>query len=640
MAILCGILDKMSNYQATIGLEIHAELKTQTKMFCDSPNDPEEKTPNVNICPVCMAHPGTLPVINKEAVRHVLKVGIAVGGTLADFTEFDRKNYFYPDIPKGYQISQYKYPLISGGTLNGVKLTRIHLEEDTGKLIHADGHQRISADKNQRESASLVDFNRAGIPLMELVTEPVVKTAEEASAFARELQLLLRTLGASDANMEKGEMRVEANISVAPINADETETRMDADKNELLYEDLSYKIRGAAFAVYNALGSGHKESVYQNAFAQQLEKMGIVYVKEKHIAVTYENKKVGSYQPDFVIDDKIIIEIKALPFVGKIEKEQVQYYLKNSSYRLALIINFGSSPIYIERVVYDLIRDNLLSHPRQSAPLGTKVEVKNLNSFRVVERAILYEIERQSKLLEKGEKVVQETRGWDEGKQATFSQRLKEESHDYRYFPDPDLPKLKLSEISELSEKNLKKEIPELPWEKRARLIKEYGIKKESAEIFVQDNVIGVFFETVAKTINDKKGFSLAENYIISDLAGLTKEHDGMGKINDENFSKLIQMILENKISSRGAKDILTIMYAEGGSPEMIAESRGLLQKSDEGELTHIVQKIIDDNKSVADEYRAGKVASLQFFIGQVMRTTKGSANPQIIKNILIKLLD
>src|SRR3989344_3779720 len=225
----------MSEYKATIGLEVHAELKTRTKMFCDSVNDPEEKTPNVNICPICMAHPGTLPVINKEAVKHVLKVGLAVGGALADFTEFDRKNYFYPDIPKGYQISQYKYPLVSGGTLNGVKLTRIHLEEDTGKLIHANEYPRISADKNQhqsvpesiranpssylRESASLVDFNRAGIPLMELVTEPVVKSAEEASAFARELQLLLRTLGASDANMEKGEMRVEANISVAPINA-------------------------------------------------------------------------------------------------------------------------------------------------------------------------------------------------------------------------------------------------------------------------------------------------------------------------------------------------------------------------------------------------------------------------------------
>ena len=276
-----------AKYKPTIGLEIHAELKTRTKMFCDSINDPEEKTPNVNICPVCMAHPGTLPVINKQAVKHVLKVGLSVGGTLADFTEFDRKNYFYPDIPKGYQISQYKYPLVLGGELNGVKLTRIHLEEDTARSSHLPAARlqdlrgqasATAAQAGDKTGYSLVDFNRAGIPLMELVTEPVVKSAEEASAFARELQLLLRILGASDANMEKGEMRVEANISVSTT-----------------------------------------------------------------------------------------------------EK------------------------------------------------LGTKVEVKNLNSFRTVERAIAYEIERQSKALERGEKVIQETRGWDEGKQSTFSQRLKEE---------------------------------------------------------------------------------------------------------------------------------------------------------------------------------------------------------------------
>ncbi|MBI5817202.1 MAG: Asp-tRNA(Asn)/Glu-tRNA(Gln) amidotransferase subunit GatB [Candidatus Yonathbacteria bacterium] len=468
----------MSEYKATIGLEVHAELKTRTKMFCDSINDPEEKTPNVNICPVCMAHPGTLPVINKEAVKHVLKVGLSVGGTLADFTEFDRKNYFYPDIPKGYQISQYKYPLISGGTLNGVKLTRIHLEEDTARSSHDKGEY------------SLVDFNRAGIPLMELVTEPVVKSAEEASAFARELQLLLRTLGASDANMEKGEMRVEANISVSTT-----------------------------------------------------------------------------------------------------EK------------------------------------------------FGTKVEVKNLNSFRTVERAIAYEIDRQSKALDRGEKVIQETRGWDEGKQITFSQRLKEESHDYRYFPDPDLPKLKISEIEELSETNLRKELPELPWEKRERLTREFGVKQSSAEIFVQNEQLGALFEVVAKKIGDKKGSILAENYITSDLAGLMKESGALGNVIADNFSALMQMILENKISSRGAKEILLVMYQDGGAPEVIAESQGLLQKSDTGELTEIVKKILDENKNIVAEYKQGKTASLQFLIGQVMKVTKGSANPQIAKEVLIKLL-
>ena len=271
-------------------------------MFCGCKNDPEEKSPNVNICPICMAHPGALPAINKEAVKHVVKTGRALGGAIADFTEFDRKNYFYPDIPKGYQISQYKYPIVSEGNLNGIEITRVHLEEDT------------ATSKHDRGEYSLLDFNRAGIPLMELVTEPVIHDAETAVRFAKELQLLLRYLGVSGANMEKGEMRVEANISVS---------------------------------------------------------------------------KTDSF--------------------------------------------------------------------------GTKVEVKNLNSFKVVEKAIEYEIKRQSEKLERGEKIVQETRGWDEDREETFSQREKESSHDYRYFPDPDLPKLKLSELSEFSAEVLKKKFPNRP---------------------------------------------------------------------------------------------------------------------------------------------------------------------------------
>ena len=276
-------------YIATIGLEVHAELKTTSKMFCSCKNDSNEERPNVNICPICMGHPGTLPVLNKEAIKHVLKVGLAVKGDRADFTQWDRKNYFYPDIPKGYQISQYKYPLISGGLLAGVELTRIHLEEDTAQSTHDTHHK------------SLINFNRAGVPLMELVTEPVIHDAITAVNFAKELQLALRYLGVGEANLEKGEMRVEANISVA----------------------------------------------------------------------TPEDTKAKKF--------------------------------------------------------------------------GTKTEVKNLNSFKAVEKAIAYEIDRQEKLLEKGEKVVQETRGWDENAGNTFSQRAKESSHDYRYFPDPDIPKLKVS---------------------------------------------------------------------------------------------------------------------------------------------------------------------------------------------------
>lgn len=636
-------------------------------MFCNSKNDPDEKRPNANICPVCLGHPGTLPVINKEAVKHVLKVGAAISGKLADFSEFDRKNYFYPDIPKGYQISQYKYPLVTGGKLNGVNITRVHLEEDTATLVHED-EARINVDgngdtrrfisdnppSNQRQSASLVDFNRAGVPLLELVTEPVIHSAKEAGDFARELQLLLRYLGASDANMEKGEMRVEANISVARIPADEA----PADSRGLLYEDLIYKIRGAAFAVYNALGSGHKESVYQNALAEEFRKIGIIFKKEASIAVNYNDKKVGSYQPDFVINDRIIIEIKALRFTEGIEKEQVRYYLKNSSYRLALIINFGSSPISIERIVYDSIRVNPrqsassasatisgFDNPRQSASLGTKVEVKNLNSFRSVERAIEYEVKRHRELLEAGDKVVQETRGWDEVKQKTFSQRMKEESHDYRYFPDPDLPKLMLSEIPEFKPAALQKTLPELPWQKRARYGKLFGITGQASDTFIQYQKLALFFESAAKILIDKKLIALAQNYITSDLVGLIKETGEVEqsflnlKFKPKTFAALIGMVGENRLSSRGAKDVLAVMYAEGGEPEAIAEAKGLAQKSNEGELNEIVKTVLEANPKVVTDYKSGKESALQFLVGQGMKASKGSANPQVLRKILLEFL-
>ena len=618
-------MNETKNYKATIGLEIHAELKTKTKMFCDSRNDPEEKRPNVNICPVCMAHPGTLPVINKEAVKHVVKVGLALRGNIADFTEFDRKNYFYPDIPKGYQISQYKYPLVSGGSLNGVAITRVHLEEDTARSTH------------DRGDYTLIDFNRAGIPLMELVTEPVVKSAEEASAFARELQLLLRYLGASDANMEKGEMRVEANVSVKKDLRGYKE-RISADENagNLLYEELTYKIRGAAFTVYNKLGHGHKESVYQNSLEEEFKKDNIPYQREKSIAVVYEGKKAGSYQPDFVIDGKVVLEIKSLPFVGKIEHEQVRHYIKGSLYRLALLINFGSNPIHIERVVYDHIRDNPRQNQQESASLGTKVEVKNLNSFKVVEKAIDYEIKRQIELIESGGEVAQETRGWDEAKQETFSQRAKESSHEYRYFPDPDLPKLKLSEIPDFSPEVLRKEMPELPWDKRGRLLKDFGLKNETAELFVQNAELGKFFEDVVagKSADFVK---LAANYITSDLVSLMKNEAKTGQCPAiADFRALIDMVISGKLSSRGAKDTLAIMYQEGGNPEEIAKSREFTQESDEGKLKEIVEKIISGNPDAVREYKNGREASLQFLIGQGMKEARGSANPQVLKKLFL----
>jgi aspartyl-tRNA(Asn)/glutamyl-tRNA(Gln) amidotransferase subunit B len=478
-------MKETSKYVATIGLEIHAELKTASKMFCSCKNDPDEERPNVNVCPICLGHPGTLPVLNKEAIKHVLTIGYAIGGTIADFTEWDRKNYFYPDIPKGYQISQYKYPLISGGEIRNVKLTRIHLEEDTAQSTH-DTHEK-----------SLINFNRAGVPLMELVTEPVIHDAETAVNFAKELQLLLRYSGAGDANMEKGEMRVEANISIA----------------------------------------------------------------------SEEDTKAGKF--------------------------------------------------------------------------GTKTEVKNLNSFKVVEKAITYEIARQTKLLEKGEKVVQETRGWDEATQKTYSQRLKESSHDYRYFPDPDIPKMKISEVAEFKKEVLLKDV-ELPWVKRERLQKDFKMTDKEVAVFVENPEVGRYFE---KVIEGNEGVAkLAVNYILSDYLGLIKKDSLdieklINKISPSDFQKLLAMNAAGTINSRATKDILAMLYAGETNPEKLAETHGLIQKNDEGELRKIVEELVKTNPNVVDDYKKGKQAALMFFVGQGMKMTKGSANPEVLKKIIIEVV-
>lgn len=488
----------MDEHQLTIGLEIHAELKTKTKMFCDSLNDPNEHHPNINICPVCMGHPGTLPVINKQAVESVIKVGMALGGNIPEYSQFDRKNYFYPDLPKGYQISQYKHPLVGGGELllpgfnKKIRITRVHLEEDTGRLVH-EGND------------SLVDFNRAGVPLMELVTEPDISSAEEARAFAEELQLLLRYLGVSEADMEKGEMRVEANISVA----------------------------------------------------------------------------------------------------------------------------------------------------RPGEERGTKVEVKNLNSFRAVERAIAYEYKRQVKALGEGKKVVQETRGWDEGKQHTFSQRKKESAHDYRYFPEPDLPPLDLTDKKYFDLEALRATLPELPWQKRDRFAREYGVFGDASQMMVADKAMADFFESavseIAEWVEDGGKISredlikLAVNYMTSDLRALIKEAEGSfgdTRVTPENFAELIKMAALGEVSSRGAKEILAEMFAGGGDPSDILESKGLKQMGNEADLTDMAQKIIRENPGAVADFKAGKLAALQFLVGKMMKETKGAANPAIAAELLRSMID
>lgn len=484
-------------YKLAVGLEIHVELKTRTKMFCACLNDPNECHPNVNICPICMGHPGTLPTINKKAVEKVLRVGLALGGKIPDYSRFDRKNYFYPDLPKGYQISQYKYPLVNGGALvlpglgKKIRITRVHLEEDTGRLLHDDVD-------------SLVDFNRAGIPLMELVTEPDISSAIEARAFAEEFQLVLRYLGVSDADMEKGQMRMEANISL------------------------------------------------------------------------------------------------------------------------------GDS----------------------TAKLGTKVEIKNLNSFRAIEGAIEYEYERQEKILNSGEKIEQETRGWDDLKQKTILQRKKEEAHDYRYFPEPDLPPLNLTKKEDFDLDALRSFLPELPWQKRERLAKEYNLKGDALLMAVRDEGMANFLERSVSELSEwakdsvleKKGLiKLAVNYIISDLQALIKGKEGTFLellITPENFAELMKMIAKNEISSRAAKDILAEMFSTGGDPSEIAESGGLKQIGDESQLENSVKKVINENSKAVADFKKGKHQSLQFLIGQIMSETKGAANPKVIRALLTKIIE
>ena len=476
------------NYIPTVGLEIHAELKTKSKMFCSSLNDPLEQHPNVNICPICMGHPGTLPVANKEAIHLVQKVGLGLNCEVVEYSKFDRKNYFYPDLPKGYQISQYDLPLCKGGNLQvqdkKIAITRIHLEEDTGKLIHPAG-----ADH------TLVDYNRAGVPLMELVTEPDITSSLEARQFAQELQLLLRYLSASDANMEKGQMRVEANISI---------------------------------------------------------------------------------------------------------------------------------------------------RPEKTKELGTKVEVKNLNSFRSVERAIEFEIQRQTEVLESENKVVQETRGWDDTKGETYSQREKEEAHDYRYFPEPDLPPFRFSK-KEIEE--IRSELPELPWQRRERLQQEYGLTPKETEVFVVQKDMGEYFEKVVSELGPdlaperlKKLTKLSANYILSDLMGLLQGASVQGEdflITPENFAELVLLIEKKEITSAIAKQVLREMFGKGGDPSQIIAERGLTQVSDEASIQKIAQEVIEKNPKAVADFKKGKENALQFLVGQLMAKTKGTVNPETARTVL-----
>jgi aspartyl-tRNA(Asn)/glutamyl-tRNA(Gln) amidotransferase subunit B len=493
-------------YKPTIGLEIHAQLKTRTKMFCNSKNDPDEDRPNINICPICLGHPGTLPTINKKAVEYMVKIGHALSSKIAKKTKFDRKNYFYPDIPKGYQISQYDIPICAGGYLevNGKKIniTRVHLEEDTAKSIHGSS------------GYSFVDFNRASAPLMELVTEPEITSAEEAKAFGENFQRILQYLEVSDANMEKGQMRCEVNISI--------------------------------------------------------------------------NKE------------------------GDTE-------------------------------------------------FGTKVEIKNLNSFKAVKEAAEFEIKRQSAALDDGEKIIQETRGWDENRKVTFSQRKKENADDYRYFPEPDLPLIETGLVDDIPTKDLidvealKVSLPELPNQKKERFLRVFNLSEQDVKLLIMNKNLAFYFENIVSELRGllnesgneysekiKALIKLAVNYINTDLRKILNEKNisiSDIKASEEDFAELICLVFNKKITSAAAKTVLLEMTETGADPDHIIEEKGLLQLNDSGEISLVAKEVIEENPKPAKDYKNGNKNSLQFLLGQIMAKTKGKANPAIAKEELEKLL-
>jgi len=475
-------------FEPVIGLEVHAEMQTHSKMFCSCEVvDNTVAPPNIAVCPVCAGMPGSLPVVNQTAVEYAIRVALALECDVQHTSIFARKNYFYPDLPKGYQISQYEEPLAINGKLvihtsegeQTIRVRRVHLEEDTGKLTHING-------------ASLVDLNRAGVSLLEIVSEPDMHSAEAAKAYGESLREILRYLGVNNGDMEKGVIRFEANVSV---------------------------------------------------------------------------RKKGSTE------------------------------------------------------------------------LGTRTEVKNLNSFRALERAIEYEIKRQSKIVEAAGTVEQETLGWNEARGETYSQRSKEDAHDYRYFPEPDLPPL-IVEDSWVDQ--IRKSLPELPRAKSVRLIKEYGLTEYDAARLVEEQETADYFESAVKNLPKTVQPKVVANWMLGDLyslmnqAGLTVSQL---KVRPEALGELAQITAEGQISQTSAKEVLVEMFATGKGAAEIVESRGLKQVSDEAFISDLVRQTLAENPGEVASYKSGKTGLLNFLFGQVMKKASGKANPAVVRAELEKQL-
>ena len=478
-------------YETVIGLETHVELSTATKMFCGCKLS-FGADPNTCTCPVCLGHPGTLPVINKKAIDYAIKIALALNCTINNYSIFHRKNYFYPDMPKNYQISQYDLPISSRGYLDvdmgdyirRVKITRVHLEEDTGKLIHTGTSGRIS-----ESAASIVDFNRAGTPLIEIVTEPDIKSPAEAKEYLISLRNLLLYLDVSDCSMEEGSLRCDANVSI--------------------------KLAG-------------------------------------------------------------------------------------------------------------------------TAGLGTKAEIKNMNSFKFLQKGLEYEVIRQVELLESGKKVIQQTRHYDHITDTTKALRSKEEAHDYRYFPEPDLVPM---HIEESTIKEIKAEIPELPFEKTARFVSQFGISIYDCRFLVADRNLAEYFEKCCALYGNAKTVT---NWLMGDFSALLKKEGisiNASKITPEKLTRMLEMIDSGKISSKIAKSVFEEMFATGADPQNIIEDKGLEQISDKGMIESVIDKVIGENPGTIEQFRSGKVKAIGFLVGRVMAQTGGKANPKLVNEILLKKL-
>jgi aspartyl-tRNA(Asn)/glutamyl-tRNA(Gln) amidotransferase subunit B len=478
-----------AKYEAVIGIECHVELKTASKMFCGCPNEFGGE-PNTKVCPVCLALPGALPVPNKLAIELMVRAGLAFDAEIPVFSKFDRKNYFYPDMPKDYQISQYDMPITNGGvvhywlpdgTKKSCRLTRIHLEEDTGKSTHAgSGDGRIAGS-----TYSLVDYNRAGVPLMECVGEPDIRTADEAVGYLEALKRTFIELGVSDVKMEEGSLRCDANVSV--------------------------RIRGA-----------------------------------------------NEY--------------------------------------------------------------------------GTKAEIKNMNSFRSVHRAIESEIDRQISVIESGGRVIQETRGWDEAAGVTHSMRSKEQAHDYRYFPDPDLVPL---ELDRGMIEGIRASMPPVPFVRFERYTETFGISVVQATQLVDNPPLAAFFDAVVTASNAP---TVALNFVLGDLSRLANESGvavADGKVTPDALAELIALLEAKTINSKIAKDVLARLWAAGGSAKALVESEGLAQVSDAGAIAGFVDEVIAANADGVASYKAGKDNVLKFLVGQVMKASRGKANPVLVESLL-----